>query len=77
MYSVWVKQLKDTESSKQFAEVLSEILLKMEDELDQKELSSKIYDNPNWSHKQSHLNGNRETLRTITKLIKPDQAKES
>jgi hypothetical protein len=80
---IWTKNLKDPEVKKRFESTLwgskpvldrlSQLLSEEEAELDRTEISAEAYDNPNWSYKQAHKNGQRAMLRKIQNLINLDQ----
>lgn len=83
MYTAWTKSITDTEEKSKLEdslrhnrwvlELLSTILTKMEDELNYKEISTKVYDSPNWECRQADMIGYRRCLNTIQKLINLDQ----
>jgi hypothetical protein len=83
MYSVWTKHLTDDEQKQQFENSLQgskavlnraiAILKEEEAQLTAAELSHKIYDTPNWSHKMAHDNGFKAALRTVIRLLDLDQ----
>jgi hypothetical protein len=83
MISAWTKHLtkaeekehfkRDVEGSKVVLNRLKDILKEVENDLDSAELNNKIYDIPNWDYRQAHLNGFRECLRKINKIINLDQ----
>lgn len=83
MYSVWTKHLRDerhkeefrqsVRGSKQVLERLGEILDDMDKEINSKELSTDVYDKPNWDYRQAHTNGMRSSIKMIKQLINLDQ----
>ena len=83
MYTDWTKHLtdpKDVErfkklilSAKPVLEHLTVLAKEKETALEQKELSEKEYDSPNWSHKQAYRNGYKACARDLIKLIDLDQ----
>ena len=82
MITTWTHHLKDEAEKLQFEKSLrssrwildrlNEILEEMDVSLDHQEISPKAYDNPNWAYKQAHLNGFRQCLVKISKLINLD-----
>jgi hypothetical protein len=48
---------------------LREILLKELDSIESWETNPNLYDNPSWSHKQAHLNGQRAVYLQTLKLL--------
>lgn len=82
---IWTKNLKDPEVKKRFESTLwgskpvldrlHQILSEEEAEVSRTEVSADSYDNPSWSHKQAHRNGQRAMLRKIQQLINLDQQK--
>lgn len=83
MISKWTSHLSTPEEQKQFAgevqgskrvfDRLRDILKEKDAELTRTELTSKIYDTPNWGPKQAHTNGYRECLFLMKRLIDLDQ----
>lgn len=79
MISAWTDHLKTDEEKQQFKNQvlgskqvfkrLQELINRIEDDLNNAELDTRIYDNPNWEYRQADMNGSRRTLRTIRKLI--------
>jgi hypothetical protein len=59
--------------SKRVLSRLQELLKQVEDEQDRIEANPKIYELPNWDYRQAHLNGFRECLNTVNKIINLDQ----
>lgn len=82
MYVEWTKHLSDPEdkanferqvhSSKQVLDRLKDIVKEKEEALDRSETNIRTYDLPNWDHRQSHKNGNRESLAFLHKLVDLD-----
>ena len=82
MISAWTKHLKTEDEKTRFKnsvlgsklvlERLQELIKEVEDELDNTELNTKIYDIPNWDYRQADMNGFRRALKTITKIITVD-----
>lgn len=58
---------KEVISSKKVLDKLVEILYNMEE--GKREVSLPDYDNPSWSHKQAHLNGELAAIRKVIELI--------
>jgi hypothetical protein len=83
MISAWTKHLEDPDKKEQFIKSLKNskfvldrlfaLLTEQEQAIDRSELDIKIYDNPNWSHKQAFKNGQRSVLASIKRLIDLDQ----
>ena len=83
MISAWTKNLSSDEEQQRFAnqfkgsrgvlERLQQLLDEEKAALEGAEISSKIYDSPNWDYKQAHTNGFKAALRMVSTLIKPDQ----
>lgn len=83
MISAWTKHLSKTEDKEQFQKEvlgsktvlkrLSTIMKEMELDQDAIESNPDLYDKPNWDYRQAHLNGYRQCLRKINKLINLDQ----
>lgn len=79
--NAWTKNLKDPADIKKFEDALKaatpvlerlqELLSEMDQEVTTKELSSKIYDLPNWDFRQAHFNGFKSALNMVNRLIKP------
>lgn len=82
MISAWTKHIADEEEKNKFKSSvlgskivlnrLSAILKEVEGDLNSTELNNKIYDVPNWDYRQAHLNGYREAVRTVQKIINLD-----
>lgn len=80
MLPIWTKNLKEIDDIKKFEDAfrastpvlerLNELLNQMESETTDKEMSSKIYDSPNWSHRQAHFNGFKSAINMVNRLIK-------
>jgi len=83
MISAWTKHIKDEPDKERFRNSvlgskivlkrLEELLNEMKEDVDNAELNVKIYDSPNWDHKQAHLNGFKEALKKVSKIINLDQ----
>jgi hypothetical protein len=83
MISAWTKNLKDPKDIERFKNSLlgSKIVLRRLMELlnevgtdqDRIERDKRVYESPNWAYKQAHLNGFRDCLETIKKIIDLDQ----
>jgi len=83
LISAWTKHLKDDEEKQRFRNSVSgskvvldrlqEILNELQDEQDRIERDSRIYDSPNWDYKIAHLNGFRDCLNKVSKIINLDQ----
>lgn len=82
MISAWTKHIPSDEEKTRFKNAvlgskivltrLQELINEMEEDVNNAELSIKIYDSPNWDHKQAHLNGFKEALKKINKIINLD-----
>lgn len=82
MISAWTKHLDNPEeierlrSSVQGSKVvfdrLKDMLNEVEADLNSTELSTKIYDIPNWDYRQADMNGFRRCLKTVNKIITLD-----
>jgi hypothetical protein len=83
MIGRWTSHLKDKgeisrfkstlEGSKTVLERLTQILDEEEQALIAHEFSLKSFDTPSWAYKQAYINGERNRIRAIKKLIQPDQ----
>lgn len=83
MYVEWTRHIKDPEaksnferqikSAKPVLDHLITILKEKEVAIDRSEMSITVYDTPNWSERQAHKNGNRESLAFLSKLVDLDQ----
>lgn len=83
MISAWTDHLKTEEEKKQFRDVLSgsslildrliELLKRDQEGLSKKEVSAKVYDNPNWAYRQAHANGYNACLNAYLTLLNLDQ----
>jgi len=83
MITAWTKNLKTDEEKERFKNSilgskivlrrLQELLNEVEDDLDKTELSTDIYDKPNWDYRQADMNGFRRALKTVRKIITIDQ----
>lgn len=60
------EELQDLYNS---SDTVEAILKHLEDQLDRLELSLVQYENPSWSHKQAHLNGQRATYALLRKYL--------
>lgn len=77
--NLWVKHLKDPEEIERLNKAilgsttmrnrLVDILKEKLQALDTQECSVSDYDNPSWSHKQAHRNGQKASLVEVLKLI--------
>lgn len=83
MISAWTKHIKDPVEQERFKnsilgskvvlDRLQELINQVEDDVDTLELTTKVYDLPNWDYRQADLNGFRRALKTISKIINLDQ----
>lgn len=79
MISAWTKHLKDPAEQDRFQnsvlgskvvlDRLIDILEEAKVSIEDKEISSKVYDSPNWAYRQAHVNGFKSCLAVINKLI--------
>jgi len=75
----WSKHLKTQAERKEFErsvmgashvlERLAQLIDEKMEGLDRAELSPSSYDNPSWAYKQSHMNGHRNGLTEVKKLL--------
>ena len=82
MYVEWTKHLQSPEqksdfertihSAKPVLDRLKDILKEKELSLDRSEMDIRTYELPNWDHRQSHKNGNRESIAFLSKLVDLD-----
>lgn len=85
MYIKWTENLKTEEEKQRFLntlkssqsvlERLQEIIKQQKSVIESSETDIETYDTPNWSSKQAHLNGYRNALNYINKLIDLDHQK--
>lgn len=85
MISAWHQHLKTEEEKARFKnsvlgskvvlDRLNDILTTMKDEQDSIERNTEMYDLPNWDYRQAHLNGFKDCLLKVQKLINLDQEK--
>lgn len=83
MITAWTKNLSSDDDiirfqnqfkgSKAVLERLQQLMDEEKTALESAEMSSKIYDSPNWDYKQAHTNGFKAALKMVSTLIKPDQ----
>lgn len=83
MITAWTKNLSSDDDiirfqnqfkgSKAVLERLQQLMDEEKTALESAEMSSKIYDSPNWDYKQAHTNGFKAALKMVSILIKPDQ----
>ena len=82
MISAWTKHLSGEEQtrfknevlgSKQVLRRLQTLLDEMKEDVENVELSTKIYDIPNWEYRQADVNGYKRCLKQISKIINLDQ----
>lgn len=74
----WTKHITDPKEKEDYRASLkhswwildrqTELLNDMEERLGYKEINPKVYDTPNWSEKQAHMNGYRQCLNNIKAL---------
>ncbi len=87
MYTKWTQHLKTPEEQLRFEthvrsassvlERLEQLIQEELDGLEKAELSTKIYDSPNWDYKIAHGNGFKAALGFVKKLIDLDQQKDT
>jgi hypothetical protein len=82
MISAWTRHLPQDQiegfqnkilGSKEVLARLQALLNEMKEDADNLELSTKIYDLPNWEHRQADLNGYKRCIKQISKLLNLDQ----
>lgn len=83
MISAWHQHLTDPGEKEQFKNSvlgskvvlrrLKDILNKIAAEQDKIERNTEMYNIPNWDYRQAHLNGFKQCLSTVTKIIDLDQ----
>lgn len=82
MISAWTKHLKDSEkdhfqrsilSSKPVLDRLKDLMKEIEADQSRIERDIRIYESPNWDYKMAHLNGFKDCLNKINKIITLDQ----
>ena len=83
MQIAWTKHLKNPEEQQRFeSHILSakpvldrlyDLLKEAQQDIDERELSFKIFDQPNWDYRQAYINGFKSCLKTIFKIINLDQ----
>src|SRR5258706_1724030 len=83
MITAWTKNCKSEEEkiqletsilgSKTALNRLKELMQEDEDALNNREVSSKTYDLPNWEYRQADANGYHRCLREYMKLLTLDQ----
>lgn len=56
-------------SSRTVLERLQQMLDEEKASLEQSEISPKIYETPNWDHKQAHTNGFKSALQMVSRII--------
>jgi hypothetical protein len=82
MISKWTSHLKTPEEKERFRNSvlgskavlarLQDIIKEIETEQDQIERDVRVYDTPSWAYRQAHLNGFRDCLSKINKVITID-----
>lgn len=85
MISKWTDNLKTAEEKERFRNFvlgskpvldrLNQILTTIKDEQDSIERNTELYDLPNWDYRQAHLNGFKDCLHKVQKIINLDQGK--
>lgn len=85
MISAWTKHISDQSEKEQFQKQvlgskvvlnrLQALLNELKEDADGLELNPKIYDIPNWEHRQADMNGYKRCLKQVSKLINLDQEK--
>lgn len=83
MISKWTSHCKTQEEkqafqnrvlgSKEVLDRLQTIVKEMCDEQDSIERNPKLYELPNWDYRQAHLNGFKDCLNKINKILNLDQ----
>lgn len=85
MISAWTKHLKTDEEKERFKNQvigskavltrLQALMAEMQEDVDNTEMNTKIYDIPNWDYRQADTNGFKRCLKLINKLLTLDQEK--
>lgn len=83
MISAWTKHISDEDEKQRFKnsvlgsktvlDRLQELIDEMKADADNLEMSTKVYDVPNWDYRQADLNGYKRCLKQISKIINLDQ----
>lgn len=83
MISAWTRHIKNEDEKEKFKneilrskdvlQRLQDVLKEMESDQDSIERNTKIYDLPNWDYRQAHLNGFKDCLNKINKILTLDQ----
>lgn len=83
MISAWTKHISDEDEKQRFKnsvlgskivlERLQALLNEMKEDVEGTELSTKIYDIPNWDYRQADTNGFKRCLKLVNKIITLDQ----
>lgn len=83
MISAWTKNLSSLDEQERFKssvmgsktvlDRLQEIMNEMKADADSLEMTTKIYDIPNWDYRQADMNGYKRCLKQISKIINLDQ----
>lgn len=83
MISAWTKHLKTDEEKERFKNTVlgsklvldrqKDLLKEMQEDVDNTEMNTKIYDIPNWDYRQADMNGFKRCLKLVNKLITLDQ----
>jgi len=83
MISAWTKHLETEEEKQRFKnsvlgsklvlQRLKELLAEVDHDNDRIERDIRTYDLPNWDYRQAHLNGFKDCLNKINKIISIDQ----
>lgn len=85
MYTRWTEHLNNDKDKEEFEKeiirakrVLDRLKTIYEEDreaLDRSEENQRIYDLPNWSHRQAHKNGVRQSIRENIRFVDLDQQK--
>jgi len=83
MISAWTKHISDAAEKEKFKQTvlsskttlqrLQAMINEMKEEVDNLELNNKIYDVPNWDYRQAHLNGFKDAIKKINRILTLDQ----
>lgn len=84
MITAWTKHCKTPEEKQELQESIlrtrwlldllnKNVLNELEEDLNQKEVSPRMYEVPNWDYRQAHNNGFRQCLQLMQKITNLDQ----
>lgn len=83
MISAWTKHLQTEDEKTRFKnsvlgskivlDRLKDMIKEMGDDVDIKERNTETYNIPNWDYRQAHLNGFKDCLNKLNKVVTIDQ----